>query len=124
MRDDAYPELDFTDIAARPEIDRRDFLKIAGGGIIIVFTAGEIEAAPAERRGGGGGRGQGLPADFNAFLRVFLRVANPALTTWKKSLSLQSSFSVWFRVSLITPELTFGGGSKTSGGTEKRYSIS
>jgi nicotinate dehydrogenase subunit B len=49
-------------------LDRRDFLKVVGGGIVVFFTAGVL---PAQE---GGGRrmppGQPLPTDFNAFLRI------------------------------------------------------
>ncbi len=44
-------------------IDRREFLKRAGGGIVILFTVGDTLLAMQQRRGR-------LPSDFNAFLRI------------------------------------------------------
>jgi nicotinate dehydrogenase subunit B len=43
---------------------RRDFLKIVGGGIVILFSVGDSSILEAQ------GRGQPLPEDFNAFLRI------------------------------------------------------
>jgi isoquinoline 1-oxidoreductase len=68
MEKDKYLELDFTDIKTGFRLDRREFLKLAGGGIFILFTVGESLALAEERRGRGPGRG--LPTDFNAFLRI------------------------------------------------------
>jgi len=61
--------LDFSDLkAASPALplDRRQFLKLVGGGIIVVFTIPDSSAFQERRRGGG----QELPQDFNAFLRI------------------------------------------------------
>lgn len=44
-------------------LSRRDFLKVTGGGLIILFSTGLL---PAQ----GGAAGRELPADFNAFLKV------------------------------------------------------
>jgi len=68
MKDDKYLELDFTDIKSDLRLDRREFFKLAGGGIFILFTVGD-PLALAQERGRRGGRGR-LPTDFNAFLRV------------------------------------------------------
>jgi isoquinoline 1-oxidoreductase len=65
MKKDEYLELDFTDTKTRFPINRRQFLKIFGGGILIFFTVGDF--ADAQERGG---RGNQLPSDFNAFLRI------------------------------------------------------
>jgi nicotinate dehydrogenase subunit B len=46
------------------EIDRRDFLKLAGGGIVLFFTIGELPAIAQQRQA------RALPTDFNAFLRI------------------------------------------------------
>ncbi len=46
-------------------VDRREFLKYAGGGITIAFTVGLPVAAPQ-----GGSRSEGYPEDLNAYLRV------------------------------------------------------
>jgi nicotinate dehydrogenase subunit B len=49
-------------------LDRRQFLKVAGGGIAVFFSIpGSLVAQEGERRRG---RGQELPQDFNAFLRI------------------------------------------------------
>jgi len=68
MKHDRYLELDFTDTPAAVRIDRRDLLKLVGGGILVLFTAGDSLLEAQER--GGGRSGQRLPEDFNAFLRV------------------------------------------------------
>jgi len=64
MKEDRYMELDFHDITVNPDLSRREFLKAAGGGIIILFCIGEESVLEAQR----GGRG--YPEDFNAYLRI------------------------------------------------------
>lgn len=54
MRNDEY---DFT-------LDRREFIKLVGGGIVIFFTAGD-PLTLQERR-----QGRGYPEDFNAYLLI------------------------------------------------------
>jgi len=49
-------------------ITRRDFLKAAGGGIIIFFSVGTLPAQVTAQRDAPGA--QALPTDFNAFLRI------------------------------------------------------
>ncbi|MFQ5824367.1 MAG: molybdopterin cofactor-binding domain-containing protein [bacterium] len=68
MKEDKYLELDFTDITARYPINRRDFLKLSGGGIFIIFTLRDVFAFSQERRR----RGFRLnyPTDFNAYLKI------------------------------------------------------
>jgi nicotinate dehydrogenase subunit B len=66
-------ELDFSgatiDPGAALPLDRRDFLKLVGGGILVVCTVPHTLALQeGERRRRGGG--QQLPEDFNAFLRI------------------------------------------------------
>jgi nicotinate dehydrogenase subunit B len=68
MKSDAYPELDFSDIVGPLTTDRREFLKILGGGIFVFVALGDEELL-AQRRGGRG-FGQRTPSDFNAFLRI------------------------------------------------------
>jgi isoquinoline 1-oxidoreductase len=63
MDHDRFLELDFTDLAPSLPLNRRELLRLAGGGILVLFTA---RSSAAEGRG----RGQRLPEDFNAFLRV------------------------------------------------------
>ena len=61
--------LDFSDIELESPVfplDRRDFLKLVGGGILISFTVPSSWAFQERRRGGS----QALPEDFNAFLRI------------------------------------------------------
>jgi len=57
--------LDFTDAGPASSLSRRDFLKLAGGGIVILFSLGDEEFLEAQAR-----RGEPLPEDFNAFLRI------------------------------------------------------
>lgn len=45
-------------------LDRRDFLKLAGGGLAVLFTVGDADALPQE-----GARG-GYPDDPNAYLLI------------------------------------------------------
>jgi len=45
-------------------LDRRDFLKMVGGGIIVFFTCDASELFAQE------GRGPSYPTDFNAYLRI------------------------------------------------------
>jgi isoquinoline 1-oxidoreductase len=64
MKEDKYTELDFNDIAADPNLSRREFMKLLGGGIIVFFSVGDISILEAQRRGGS------YPEDFNAYLRI------------------------------------------------------
>jgi len=59
-----YEDLDFADIITDPQLNRREFLKGLGGGIVILFTIGDLSALLARRRG------RGYPDDFNAYLRI------------------------------------------------------
>ena len=65
MKKDDYQALDFYDIAPALPLTRREFIKLAGGGIVILFAIGELSLLEAQRQ-----RGQALPEDFNAFLRI------------------------------------------------------
>jgi nicotinate dehydrogenase subunit B len=65
MKIDDLRALDFTDIGPASSLSRRRFLKLTGGGIIILFTLPGPESLEAQER-----RGQPLPEDFNAFLRI------------------------------------------------------
>lgn len=44
-------------------LDRREFLKLLGGGIVVFFTTGDPLALPQQR-------GRGYPEDFNAYLKI------------------------------------------------------
>jgi isoquinoline 1-oxidoreductase len=62
--------LDFSDheVASAPlPMDRRDFLKLVGGGIVVFFTIPDSLAIQQEGRPG---RRPQLPQDFNAYLRI------------------------------------------------------
>ncbi|MBN2410640.1 xanthine dehydrogenase family protein molybdopterin-binding subunit [candidate division KSB1 bacterium] len=62
-KDDYLFEPDLDEILPEYKLDRRDFLKHLGGGIIIFITAG-VPAAEAQRRG------SEYPEDLNAYLKV------------------------------------------------------
>ena len=64
MNKNEYEALDFRGITELPNLDRRDFLKILGGGVIIFFYVGSKALLHAQR-----GR-RGYPDDFNAYLRI------------------------------------------------------
>jgi isoquinoline 1-oxidoreductase len=64
MKEDEYIELDFTDIITDPHLSRREFVKLLGGGIIIICSLGDPSVLQARRRG------RGYPDDFNAYLRI------------------------------------------------------
>jgi nicotinate dehydrogenase subunit B len=65
MKIDDLRALDFTDIGPVSPLSRRQFLKLTGGGIVILFSLRDPEFLEAQER-----RGRQLPEDFNAFLRV------------------------------------------------------
>jgi isoquinoline 1-oxidoreductase len=68
MNHERYLELDFVDQTNDAGIDRRDFLKLTGSGIVLFFAIGELPAFAQEVRSRG--PRQALPTDFNAFLRI------------------------------------------------------
>jgi nicotinate dehydrogenase subunit B len=65
MTDDRYLAQDFTDNQAGFPITRREVLGLLGGGIVVLFTGGEVIAQRSGRW-----RGRELPEDFNAFLHI------------------------------------------------------
>ena len=65
MKNSNYLDLDFTERLIDLQVNRREFLKIAGGGIFIFMTIGDIPVWAQEQRGR-----PALPTDFNAFLRI------------------------------------------------------
>lgn len=65
MKADEYSDLDFSDTTTPSTLDRREFLKLFGGGIFVLFTIGSPFALRGQERGG-----SRLPTDFNAFLRI------------------------------------------------------
>ena len=50
--------------SAGPSLDRRDFIRLLGGGIIVLFTADISDLIGQETRT------RGYPTDFNAYLRI------------------------------------------------------
>ncbi|MFC2157132.1 molybdopterin cofactor-binding domain-containing protein [Acidobacteriota bacterium] len=64
IKDDEYYWFDSGNGITHARLDRREFLKLSGGGIIVLFTAGESLAVQQRRRG------SGYPDDFNAYLKV------------------------------------------------------
>ncbi|RMD97191.1 MAG: isoquinoline 1-oxidoreductase, partial [Calditrichaeota bacterium] len=67
MKEEQFWDLEYEDIAAPMTFDRREFLKLLGGGIVILFTTVDVLALPQERRRR---RGFNYPTDFNAYLRI------------------------------------------------------
>lgn len=70
MRDDELRGIELNDIELSDPgtllpLERRDFLKVLGGGIVVFMTVGEkaILASPDVQR-------RGYPSDFNAYLRI------------------------------------------------------
>jgi isoquinoline 1-oxidoreductase len=62
--------LDFTDserTSPALPVDRRQFLKLVGGGIVVLLTVPDLRAVQREGRPGAHPE---LPKDFNAFLRI------------------------------------------------------
>lgn len=67
MKKDEYMDLDFSDIKVNFPLNRREFLKLLGGGIVIFFSPYDsVALQEAQRRG----FRQRNPEDFNAFLRI------------------------------------------------------
>ncbi len=67
MKDDNYLDIDFTDISAK-HLDRRNFIRLTGGGIFIFMILGHFPSLYAQREGRF--NPHSLPKDFNAFLRI------------------------------------------------------
>ncbi len=64
MKKHDHLNIDFYDSDHSIPVNRRDFLKLMGGGISILFFVGPPSHLMAQRRG------RELPSDFNAFLRI------------------------------------------------------
>ena len=60
-------ELNLNNKTAPLALNRRDFLKLLGGGIIITFSVGDVFAQEGGRRRG---FRRDEPTDFNAYLRI------------------------------------------------------
>ncbi len=63
MNDDQTSGLEFLEEPSDLQISRRDFFKVAGSGIFVLFTIGD--SLFAQQR-----QGSRLPTDFNAFLKI------------------------------------------------------
>lgn len=64
MKDDEYILTNPEKEAGPITLDRREFLKLMGGGILILFSVGDPFALQQARRG------REYPEDFNAYLRI------------------------------------------------------
>jgi nicotinate dehydrogenase subunit B len=64
MGDEKSKVFETSFLKARLSLDRRDFLKLIGGGIIVLFTCDATDLFGQE------GRGPSYPTDFNAYLRI------------------------------------------------------
>jgi len=64
MKDDEYTLFDSDKGMGSIRIDRREFLKLMGGGIFILFSVGDPFALQGQRRS------RQYPEDFNAYLRI------------------------------------------------------
>ena len=64
MRDGKSKNIEMSDPNAQLSLDRRDFIKVFGGGIIVFFTLDSSVLIAQEPRG------RGYPTDFNAYLRI------------------------------------------------------
>jgi len=64
MRDEKSTEFETSSLKTGLSLDRRDFLKLIGGGIIVFFTCDATDLFGQE------GRGPSYPTDFNAYLRI------------------------------------------------------
>jgi isoquinoline 1-oxidoreductase len=67
MKEDDYIDLDFSDIEAYFPLDRREFIKLFGGGIVILVSIRDAEGLLQQRRRRVRPE---LPEDFNAFLII------------------------------------------------------
>jgi nicotinate dehydrogenase subunit B len=67
MKNEKYEEMNFKDIKDGFPMDRRDFLKTAGSGIFILFTARDVSFFTLENRIR---KEQDLPSDINAYLKI------------------------------------------------------
>jgi nicotinate dehydrogenase subunit B len=64
MQDEKSKAFEISFLKAGLSLDRRGFLKLIGGGIIVLFTCDATDLFGQERRG------PSYPTDFNAYLRI------------------------------------------------------
>ncbi len=67
MKEDKYLDKDFKDDVSPFSMNRRNFLKLTGGGIVIFFTLKDSSVFAEEKLME---YQQALPKDFNAFLKI------------------------------------------------------
>jgi isoquinoline 1-oxidoreductase len=60
----------FAEPSYRFELDRRDFLKTVGGGIVVCLALGDAQAQPPGQGGRGRGFGGNLPQELGAWLHI------------------------------------------------------
>ncbi len=65
MKEDKYSTIDFGDTTSGFSINRREFLKIFGGGILVLFIVGDTFILEGSRD-----NKVNIPSDFNAILRI------------------------------------------------------
>jgi len=65
MRDRTLEDTISDHLRHRAPLERRDFMKLLGGGIVVLFTVDDLALAAAQEP-----RGRGYPTDFNAYLRI------------------------------------------------------
>lgn len=65
MKEELITRMYFKDVKSPPKLGRRDFIKQLGGGIIIVFTLGDLALLKGKALAG-----IGQEEDFNAYLRI------------------------------------------------------
>jgi nicotinate dehydrogenase subunit B len=68
MSNEHLQSLDFADPSTDTGMDRRQFLKVTGSGIVLYFTLGDLWVLAQEWRSRELSRS--LPTDFNAFLKI------------------------------------------------------
>jgi len=73
---DDFLDSDFYDTSSGLPMNRREFLKLMGGGIVILFSVGDPLELLAQRQ-----RGQPLPDDFNSFLKIPQSLQGPDQAT-------------------------------------------
>lgn len=64
MKENKFYELDLSDFTDHPRINRREFFKRFGGGLILFFSIGDSSGIAQQRRR------RDYPEDFNAYLRI------------------------------------------------------
>ncbi len=65
MTDEKPRVFDTSDAAAELSLDRRDFMKLVGGGIVVFFSIDAWDFLGAQER-----RGASYPTDLNAYLKI------------------------------------------------------